>query len=221
MDHGQHGVSSVDWQDWIDLEAGSRREESRRLGGSDTKPPPSFSPGSPRRLSLPLTTIPIPENAVLADGGRMLDVQRPRSSSLPWSTISSLDPKLPLPDVRNAIITPSPFAGDSNINALPQVATIVNDQVVEEPSGDINTQRNPSRASIRSLDRYYNSKRVKFRGKKRGKVAQILFQYSIYLLLACIIYFFFVGVPLWKGTVYWLWYSFILFLIFCFCVLGC
>ncbi|KIW37703.1 uncharacterized protein PV06_10335 [Exophiala oligosperma] len=207
MDHGQHGVSSVDWQDWIDLEAGSRREESRRLGGSDTKPPPSFSPGSPRRLSLPLTTIPIPENAVLADGGRMLDVQRPRSSSLPWSTISSLDPKLPLPDVRNAIITPSPFAGDSNINALPQVATIVNDQVVEEPSGDINTQRNPSRASIRSLDRYYNSKRVKFRGKKRGKVAQILFQYSIYLLLACIIYFFFVGVPLWKGTVYWLWWA--------------
>lgn len=204
MDYGQHGVGSVDWQDWIDLEAGSQREQRGSLEASGTKPPPSFSPGSPKRLSLPLT---VPEDAVLADGGRILDFQRPRSNSLPWSTNSSLDQKIQLPDIRNAIITPSPFAVESSHNALPQVATLVGDQLVEEPSGDLTCQRTPSRASIQSLERYYKSKRVTFRGKKRGKFAQILFQYSIYLLLACIIYFVFVGVPLWKGSVWWLWYS--------------
>ncbi|KIW12671.1 hypothetical protein PV08_09949 [Exophiala spinifera] len=209
MDYGQHAVSHVDWQDWIDLEAGSRADQpGRQPERSGTKPPlSSASLGSPRRFSLPEAPIPFPEDAVLADGGRILDIQRPRSNSLPYSSISSLDEKIQFPEVRNAIITPSPFAAESNLSALPQVATLVGEQIVEEPSGDLTCERNPSRASIRSLENYYKKKRVKFRGKKRSKFAQILFQYSIYLLLGCIIYFVLVGIPLWKGSVWWLWWA--------------
>lgn len=228
MKHGQKGVDSVDWQDaadnvdwqsWMDLEAGSRHEEQRRLEAGRTKPSPSLSTGRPRRFSLQQTALPIPEDAVIADGGRILNTQRPRSNSVPWSTISSLDEKIQLPDIRNAIITPSPFADKSKgITALPQSATIVGDrlELVEETGPELTRQRTASRSSIRSLERYYTSRRPKFGGKKRGKCAQILFQYSVYLLLACIIYFLLVGVPLWKGSCWWLWYSNPLFLMFCF-----
>jgi len=34
---------------------------------------------------------------------------------------------------------------------------------------------------------------------------QKVFEYSIYLLLVCFVYFVLVGVPLWNGAVWWLW----------------
>jgi len=32
-----------------------------------------------------------------------------------------------------------------------------------------------------------------------------VFEYFVYLLLVCFVYFVLVGVPLWKGAVWWLW----------------
>lgn len=222
IDHGKARVESVDWKSWIDLEAGSRHEEQRHLGRGNWSPSPGLSSGErPRRNSIPLTSLPIPKHAVLADGGRILDAQpqRSRSNSVPWSTISSLDEKLQSLNIHNAIITSSPFAEASRgVTALPQIATIVGDrlELVEETGPDITRQRTASRGSIRSLERYHNLRRPKLGVKKRGKFAQILFQFSIYLLLACIIYFLLVGVPLWKGACWWLWYSNSLFWIFAF-----
>jgi hypothetical protein len=33
-----------------------------------------------------------------------------------------------------------------------------------------------------------------------------VFEYSIYLVIVAFVYFVLVGVPLWKGAVYWLWW---------------
>lgn len=207
MEDRQNGVDTIDWQDEVDLEAGPHHAEQRRLGGGSTKSSPSLSPRDPRRFSLPLSSLPIPEAAILAGGGRSLDIPRARANSLPWSTISALDQKIQLPAVRNATITPSPFATESRRpSAVPQIATFVGDKLVEESGVEVPRQRNDSRASVKSLERYYKSRRARF-GWKKGKVAQTLFQYAMYLLLGCIIYFVFVGIPLWKGSVWWLWYS--------------
>ena len=42
---------------------------------------------------------------------------------------------------------------------------------------------------------------------KRSVRSQITFEYSIYLLLLCFIYFVLVGHPLWKGSVHWLYWT--------------
>ncbi|EON63981.1 hypothetical protein W97_03211 [Coniosporium apollinis CBS 100218] len=49
--------------------------------------------------------------------------------------------------------------------------------------------------------------KAKTRGQhlKRRLWVQIAFQYSIYVLLACMIYFVLIGVPLWDGAVYNMW----------------
>jgi len=40
---------------------------------------------------------------------------------------------------------------------------------------------------------------------QREPWAQKLFEYSVYLLLVCFVYFVLIGVPLWNGAVWWLW----------------
>lgn len=41
---------------------------------------------------------------------------------------------------------------------------------------------------------------------QRNERTQLLFEYSVYLTLVAFVYFVLVGVPLWKGAVYWLWW---------------
>lgn len=41
---------------------------------------------------------------------------------------------------------------------------------------------------------------------KRAKWRQILWEFGIYAILLLIIYFALVGLPLWKGSVYWLYW---------------
>jgi hypothetical protein len=41
---------------------------------------------------------------------------------------------------------------------------------------------------------------------QRSKIAQITFEYSIYAVLILLVYFVLIGVPLWRGAVYWLWW---------------
>lgn len=50
--------------------------------------------------------------------------------------------------------------------------------------------------------------KAKVRGKQleRKKWVQVLFEYTIYLLLLCFVYFVLIGLPLWKGAVYWLYW---------------
>jgi hypothetical protein len=41
---------------------------------------------------------------------------------------------------------------------------------------------------------------------QRNRFAQTAFEYGIYAVLILLIYFVLIGVPLWKGSVYWLWW---------------
>ena len=54
-------------------------------------------------------------------------------------------------------------------------------------------------------DAYENAK---IRGKylQRKKWVQVVFEYTFYLILLCFVYFVLVGVPLWKGAVWWLYW---------------
>ena len=59
-----------------------------------------------------------------------------------------------------------------------------------------------------TLSDVYEKAKVRQVQLKRSTVAQIAFQYAFYLLLLASIYFVLVGIPLWKGVV---WYIYILF----------
>lgn len=62
--------------------------------------------------------------------------------------------------------------------------------------------------SIRRTSVYHLYEKAKNRGKKiqRARGVQLLFEYSMYFLALVIVYFVFVGLPLWKGAVYWLYW---------------
>lgn len=205
MQDGHDRVDVVDWQQWLDLGNASANQKHKRERVASPEPHADASWRRSWPLPSPSSPLAAPDNAVLANEGRVLPLQRPRSNSLAISSIDSLDQKAQLPDIRNVTVTPSPFA-DVPIYARnePQIATLIGERVLEEPDAETGRPRAPSRASIQSLERLYKSKRHRL-GTKRGKFAQILFRYSMYLLLLCIVYFVLVGIPLWKGAVWYLW----------------
>jgi hypothetical protein len=41
---------------------------------------------------------------------------------------------------------------------------------------------------------------------QRHRTVQVAFEYGIYAILVLIIYFVLIGVPLWNGAIYWLWW---------------
>lgn len=50
----------------------------------------------------------------------------------------------------------------------------------------------------------YEKAKVRGAALQRARWAQLVFEYTFYLVLVAIIYFVFIGMPLWKGAVYWL-----------------
>ncbi|EXJ81403.1 hypothetical protein A1O3_07694 [Capronia epimyces CBS 606.96] len=160
-------------------------------------PPFALTPDAyNRRLSIP--TLRTPEKA-WATEGRTSVRERMRASSLPTMAPSFESPEEP--DVRKVVFTMSPFSRDGRFQEHPEpLATFKGDRMLGEE-----LQRTESRASIVSLEKFHALKR-KTAHKARGKVAQILFQYTYYLLLVAIVYFVLVGVPLWRGLVYTFWH---------------
>ncbi|KAI1857212.1 hypothetical protein JX265_005729 [Neoarthrinium moseri] len=62
------------------------------------------------------------------------------------------------------------------------------------------------RARRSSIAEVYEKAKVRGKQLERKKWVQILFEYTIYLLLLSFIYFVLVGLPLWKGAVWWLYW---------------
>jgi hypothetical protein len=62
--------------------------------------------------------------------------------------------------------------------------------------------------AVRKSSMYDMFEKAKNRGQylQRQKWAQLLFEYSMYTLILAFIYLVLVGMPLWKGAVYWLWW---------------
>lgn len=57
-----------------------------------------------------------------------------------------------------------------------------------------------------SMNETYEKAKARGVELERKKWAQVLFEYTIYLLLLSFIYFVLVGMPLWKGAVWWLYW---------------
>lgn len=57
-----------------------------------------------------------------------------------------------------------------------------------------------------SLWQVYEKAKVRGVKLQRTRFAQVAFEYAVYMVLLSVVYFVLVGVPLWKGTVYWLWW---------------
>lgn len=154
--------------------------------------PPSR--GSQRRASV--SGLPVPAQAVVAEGGRIVP-QRRRSNSLP-TTIAPAEPEDR--DVRHVIFSPSPLRRDTRfVPGSRALATFQGERVLCAPDEDFD-----DRASIASLEEKYEAKRA-HAPKKRGKWSQGLFRCAVYLLLICFTYFVLIGRPLWNGLVYDTW----------------
>jgi len=65
-------------------------------------------------------------------------------------------------------------------------------------------------SAVRRSSLHDTYKKAKIRGVQlqRNKWVMLTFEYSFYTILVAFVYFVLVGVPLWKGTVYWLWWVF-------------
>lgn len=59
-----------------------------------------------------------------------------------------------------------------------------------------------------SLADLYEKAKVRGKQMQRKKWVQLLFEYTFYLIIVAFVYFVLIGVPLWKGTVWWLWWVF-------------
>jgi hypothetical protein len=72
--------------------------------------------------------------------------------------------------------------------------------------------RKLTNASFPALQRRNTIRSTYEKAKKRGvemqrqKWAQVLFEWGIYLFLVCFIYFVLIGMPLWRGAVWWLYW---------------
>jgi len=64
----------------------------------------------------------------------------------------------------------------------------------------------PKALRRQSIVEVYEKARIRGKKLERSMLAQKVFEYAVYLIILLVIYFVFVGFPLWNGTVYWLWY---------------
>jgi hypothetical protein len=65
---------------------------------------------------------------------------------------------------------------------------------------------NASHARRSSMWHIYEKAKERGVQLQRNKITQTAFEYGIYIVLILIVYFVLIGVPLWKGAVYWLWW---------------
>lgn len=107
---------------------------------------------------------------------------------------------LPTPDVELGPddLMPADMQRDrrSTIDMLPDFI-----QVVARPVADAAAAvfRRPT------LVEAYERAKIRTVQLQRKPWVQKLFEYSVYLLLVCFVYFVLIGVPLWNGAVWWLW----------------
>lgn len=93
--------------------------------------------------------------------------------------------------------TRRPRAASAGTNAIRKASAVLADQLTTVRS-------RVRRSSMASL---YEKAKVRQEQLKRSTWAQLLFEYSMYLLLIASVYFVLVGMPLWRGVV---WYIYVL-----------
>jgi hypothetical protein len=64
-----------------------------------------------------------------------------------------------------------------------------------------------SRVRKSSVFQVYEKAKVRGVELQRERWVQVTFEYTFYLLILCFIYFLLIGVPLWNGACWWLYYA--------------
>jgi hypothetical protein len=80
--------------------------------------------------------------------------------------------------------------------------------IVDSIVPDVIQRRFTNASHIRKSSMWQTYEKAKERSVQlqRNRYIQLAFEYSIYLILVLFVYFVLIGVPLWKGAVYWLWW---------------
>lgn len=145
-----------------------------------------------------------------------------------WSTVNPF-----APSGSDSAFSSGDFSekiGDAN-HAVPRKSTIqINDGAQPSHVGSVNDRRRTTVGRAGSIFQtaaqgmtnmarrmtmvdLYEKAKVRGIALQRARWAQLLFEYTFYLILVAIIYFVFIGMPLWKGAVYYLYrvvkYSFV------------
>lgn len=124
-----------------------------------------------------------------------------RRDSLPfWST---KDP-FSLDNIEKSRQMPTQSHRESN--GASNLALIDSDATSLVPESIQRRFTNASHIRKSSIWKTYQKAKYKAIKVQRNKQTQLIFEYSVYLTLAAFVYFVLVGVPLWKGAVYWLWW---------------
>ncbi|KAF2731699.1 glycosyl transferase [Polyplosphaeria fusca] len=112
-------------------------------------------------------------------------------------------------DDRHAPSTPVPPEVYIPSGARPRRGTI---ETIKNAIIPDSLQRRLTNASFPGISRKSSIYKVLDKAKQRGeqlqrkKWVQVAFEYGFYLLLILIAYFVFIGMPLWKGAVWWMWW---------------
>lgn len=95
---------------------------------------------------------------------------------------------------------PQQTARPSVIEMMPEVIQVL--------AGGVATAANAVAEAVRrpTLVDAYERAKIRTIQLQRKPWVMKLFEYSVYLLLICFVYFVLIGVPLWNGAVWWLWW---------------
>lgn len=153
----------------------------------------SYSPGDADRLTLsPHTSI--------------ADFSRSAGHDEPGFTDPFADP----PSHGNQVtITPPSPSASSVQRERPRRGTLesVVNAIVPETIQRKMTQRSANGLTrTSSMRKTFEKAKIRGAELQREKWVQIVFEYGIYLFLLCFVYFVLIGMPLWKGAVWWLYW---------------
>lgn len=124
-------------------------------------------------------------------------------------------------DTTNSLSTTTSSTSSSSGNEEPLVNQPTNPEDVPRRNGTIKrvvdavvpekvqeTARNVINKAGQNTAMYEVYEKAKIRGVElqRKRWVEILFEYTFYTVLLCFVYFVLVGLPLWKGAVYWLYW---------------
>jgi hypothetical protein len=183
---------------------------------------PCFSERRHRQGSLSPDTVRHEHRTLSFEQGvnETLDVSRPVSitSSMPRAGVSSMwstdDPFSTSRDTskdhagsekdRPSVQQDTPSVG--NEEKRPRRGTL--ETFVDSLVPDAVQRRFTNASFLRrsSIWQTYESAKKRSRELQREKWVQLTFEYAIYATIISFVYFVLVGVPLWKGAVYWLWW---------------
>lgn len=205
-----HNEEARDSVSEILTDSASSASIRRPSGALSYREPLSKSAYDSHKRRASLLDISPPERAAVVEDGRIV-FQRSRANSVPTllKMPSRTDSEaLQAPEVRNVIFTMSPHQRDARFRTGSQPLAMFMGERLLEAHGDTEDlhrlSRAESRASIRSLEKWH-LKKMKRHRKPRSRAAQLVFEYTGYLLMACSVYFVLVGRPLWKGLVWYMW----------------